>query len=495
MILLVDAFSEPAVDFLISKQILTMRLFLLSTLALVFSFGASQAQEKKWSIQECIDYALENNLELKRSNVGLDISEARLDQSQKSAYPILNSNMSHAYNFGRSIDPFTNQFKNQSVQSNSFNLTSSVTLFNANKIRNNIRLSENNIKVGQEDRNTLINSVSLRVADAYLQILFAQEQLKIAKNQEELSSNQLEITKKLFDAGKVDKTELANIQAQYSNNQFQVLSATNSIQTAKLNMLQLLQLPFNTPFEIETPNINIDQATIDLSLAKIIDQVLNNFPEMRSAKLRVEGAEYSEKISKADLYPRLSLMANLNTVYSQSRKEAINPKVSAVPIGVVEGTNQTVLSDFTRYDFVTTAFGTQISDNFGQSLGFNLSIPIFNGNRVKNNIKISQLSKTQEEINLENTKNQLINDVTFAYTQYLNSKKEYFAAQQNYNTQKTTYELNKRKFDAGLLNTAQIMVFRNNMDNAEITLNRIKYQYIFAKLRIYFYQKNTIQIN
>ena len=165
-----------------------------------------------------------------------------------------------------------------------------------------------------------------------------------------------------------------------------------------------------------------------------------------------------------------------------------------IPIGFVQGSNDPVLSSFTKYDFVTTPFGDQLTDNFGQSLGFSLSIPIFNGNRVKNNIKLSELNKTREEINLENTRNQLINDVTLAYTQYVNSKTEYNVAETNYQTQKQAYELNKKKFDAGLINTSQLLVFRANMDNAEISLNRIKYQYIFSKLRVYFYQKNTISI-
>jgi outer membrane protein len=472
-----------------------MKRLILSTVFIGLFSTLTIAQEKKWTIQECIDHALENNLELKRSDVGLDITRAQLDQNQKAVYPVLNSNMSHAYNFGRSIDPFTNQFETQSVQSNSFNLTSSVTVFNAYKRKNNIRSSMNDLAVNKEDRNTLINSVSLRVADAFLQILYAHEQLKIAKNQEALSLGQLDIIKKLFDAGKIDRTELASTEAQYSNNQFQVLSATNSIQTAKLNMLQLLQLPYSSEFEIEIPSINIDQERIELTLGEIMDRVLKNFPEMKAAQLRLEGADVNIKIAKADFYPRLSLMANLNTVYSQSRKERINPTDRLAPVGLVEGTNQVVLANFTDYDFVTTGFGNQLTDNFGQSLRFNLSIPIFNGNQVKNNVAINQLGKTRAEISLANTQNQLINDVTMAYTQYLNSQKEYFAAQKNYQTQKETYNLNKTKFDAGLINSSQILVFRSNMDNAEIVLNRIKYQFIFAKLRIVFYQKNTVTLD
>lgn len=473
----------------------TMKRTILSLLVLGLFGSFSFAQNKEWTIQECIDQALESNLELKRNEVAMAISKSQLEQTKFSAYPNLNGNVSHAYNLGRSIDPFTNQFENQSVQSNAFNLTSSVTLFNAYKTRNNIKLSQNNVNANKEDKQALINSVSLRVADAYLQILFAEEQLEIAQNREALSLTNLKISTKRFQAGKTDKTELANMEAQYSNDQFQVLSAKNSIQMAKLTLLQLMQMPYQSDFKIAKPSINIESAEINTSLANIIDKVLNNFPEMRAARIRVEGAGLSEKIAKADQYPLLSLRANLNTVYSQSRKERINPTQSIVPIGLVEGTNETVVSSFTNYDFVTTAFGTQITDNFGQSVGFNLSIPIFNGKRVQNNIRISQLGLTREQINLENTKNQLINDVTFAYTQFINAKTEYFAAQKNYSTQKQTYELNKKSFDAGRINTSQLLVFRNNMDNAQNNLNRIKYQYIFAKLRLYFYEKNTIQLN
>lgn len=472
-----------------------MKRIIFTLIGLFLLVQTSFSQDKKWSIQECIDYALENNLDMKQSDITVRISEYQVDQNKMSRYPNLNSNMAHAYNFGRSIDPFTNQFKNQSVQSNSFNLSSSVTLFSAYKIKNNINLSQKNLEVSKENRNTLVNNVSLRVADAYLNILFNQEQLKIALNQEKLSQEQMEITQKLFKAGKVDKTELSNIQAQLSNNTFQVLSARNSIRIAKLNMVQLLQLPSDTKFEIETPNINVEQADVTMQLATIIDKALSNMPEMKSANLKVESAKINQKIAKADLYPVLSLRANVNTVYSQSRKEPNNPVSSIIPIGLVEGTNQTVVTQVTNYDFSTTPFGTQIKDNFGQSVGFNLSIPIFNNHRIKNNIKISELTQTREELNRANTQNQLINDVTLAYTQYLNAQKEYLAASQNYNAQKQAYELNKRKADAGLIGTGQMLVFRNNMDNAQINMNRIKYQYIFSKLRIYFYQKSTIQLD
>ena len=299
-----------------------MKRIALAIFGFLLLSSSIQAQDKKWTVQECIDHALENNLDLKRSDVSLEIGKSQLNQSKMSAYPTLNSNMSHAYNFGRSIDPFTNQFKNQSVQSNSFNLTTSVTLFNASKIKNNVKLSENSLEVNKEDRKTMVNTVSLRVADAYLSILFAQEQLKIAENQLKLSSDQLEITKKLFNAGKIDKTELASMQAQFSNNQFQVLTAKNSIQTSKLNMLQILQLPYNTPFEVEVPNFNIDQAEITMDLDDLINQVLDRFPEMQAAQLRVEGATVNEKISKADLYHvSACLPISIRFIVSREKKE------------------------------------------------------------------------------------------------------------------------------------------------------------------------------
>ncbi len=467
--------------------------FIVSAVLLLLNIKTVQAQDK-WSLERCIGYAKENNLSMIQGEMSIELQQIDLNQQRMNRYPTLNGNATHAYNLGRSIDPFTNQFENQSIQSNSFGLSSGVNLFSGFRIKHNINQSQSLLKERKLDKMVLENNISLQIADLYLQTLFNMEQLRIAELQKETTEAQLERSRNLFKAGKTDKSDVLNQESQLSMDVYNITVAKNNINLSQLALKQLLQLDPFTPFEIEVPEISGDDFISSYMLDQVIDSAIKTFPEIRKAEQALVSAEIGTKVAGADRYPSLRLFANVNTLYTQSNKEAYDATVTSVPIGYVDGTNEDVLSQITTYKTRTTAFNQQLSDNFGQSFGISLSVPIFNNYQVNNRISTTKINYDIRSVELAQAKNQLINDVTSAYTTYVAAIDQFRAAQTNYTSQSESYELNARRYEAGLITSAEILLFRNNLNAAASNLNTAKYQLVFSKTQLDFYLGRALNI-
>lgn len=452
-----------------------------------------QAQDI-WNLQRCIEYARQNNLSIIQGDLSIDLQQITVKQQDLNRYPTLNGSASHNYNFGRTIDPFTNQYVNQHIQSSSFGLSSGITLFSGRQLQNNLKQSQSDLKVKELDKKVLENNIALQIADAYLQILFNKEQLGIAELQKKSTEAQLEVAEKLYTSGKSDKTDVLNQQSQLASDNYNIMVAKNNIRLSELLLKQLLQLDPSTPFEIEIPDINPNDYLASYNLDQILDTAMNTFPEILRAEQALVSADLQSKVAAGGQYPTLRLFGNLNTVYTESNKEKINVKQVYIPIGVVEGSGEQVLSQVTRFDTRTTAFGKQVKNNFGQSAGLSLSVPIFNNYRVKNNMSSAEVNYQIKNVELRLAKTQLTNDVTQAYTSYLAAVEQYRSALANFNAQTESYALNDKRFGAGLMTSAEILLFRNNLNTAEINLNRAKYQLVFSKTQLDFYLGKQLNI-
>lgn len=459
----------------------------------ILNINLSGAQDK-WSLERCIAYARENNLSLIRGSLAIDMESVNVQQQKLNRYPSVNGNASHTYNFGRSIDPFTNQYENQSIQSNSFGLTAGVTIFNGLRIKNSIMQSQSVLMERELDKQVLVNNISLQIADFYLQVLFSMEQLRIAELQHETTNAQLERARNLFNAGKTDKSNVLNQEAQLATDAYNITVAKNNISLSQLALKQLLQLGPSVPFEIEVPEITGDDFISSYMLSQVIDTAMNTFPEIRLAEQALVSAELATKVASADNYPTLRMFANMNTIYTQSRKEPYNEQVTSIPIGYVEGTNETVLTQITTYNTRTTAFDQQLRDNFGQAIGVTLSIPIFNNWQTHSRVQTAKLNYEIRSVELDLAKNQLVNDVTRAYTTYLAAIEQYRAAQVNFQSQTESYALNEKRYEAGLITSAEILLFRNNLNTAGSNLNSAKYQLVFSKTQLDFYLGRALGI-
>ena len=469
-----------------------MRKFVTLLACLVFLY--SSAQSPKWSLQQCLDYALEHNTGMQRSEIQAEILSNNLKQSKMNRLPSVSASASHNYNIGYSIDPFTNTFTPQRIQSNTFSINFGVTLFSANRVTNGIKAMELQEESGELGVEIVKNQTRWSVVFAFLNIVVAEKNLEIIQAQENLSKEQLELAQKRVEAGADNQSSVLGLRSQLASDQLQVVQAKNQVQTAYLNMINLLQLDNETEFEIEIPRINnLPEMPLE-SLVDIYNTALTLMPELEQAEVNQRSSVLDYKIRKAALYPTLSAYGNLNTLYSESGGEYITDGVELVTIGYVPSSQEEVVSLLPVNRYRSKSYSEQLRDNIGQSIGLSLSVPVFNNYRTATDAQNAKLNMKINELNTLEVKNQLRSDVTTAYTNLLAGKSSYDAALLNLEAQRLNYEFAQQRFDAGLLNATDLLMAKNLWTQAQISVLQAKYEYIVRHMVIEFYKGNTITL-
>ena len=466
-------------------------------LALLLFVGLSTSAQtnEMWSLQKCIDYALEHNTTIQQGELQGDILENNLNQAKMSRLPTLNGSGNHNYNIGRTIDPFTNTFSTTTIQSNSFLLSGGILLYGGSQVNNRIKQGEVAHDANDKSTDAMRNQIALSVATTYLQIIQAEENLKIAEAQKELTQTQLERAKKLEESGAANQSNYLMLQAQAASDQVAIVNAQNAIQIGYNTLMNLMQYPLDTPLKIQPMDIATLPETPLENVSEIYTLALSNMPEVQQAELQIAQSMLGEKIAGASLQPTLSAYGNVNTVYSQSGKDyTVTNDFDLVTIGYTKISQEAVLQPQPIILSQDKTFGNQLADNLGQQVGLSLSVPIFNGYRNRTAWQNAKLNTTISELNLETTKNQLRNDVTTAYTNLKAAKSRYEAAQYNEEAQRLNYNFSQKRFDAGVLNGVDLMTAKNAWNQAQLNLLNAKYEYVFRSLIIDFYKGKQLQL-
>lgn len=466
-------------------------------LALLLFVGLSTSAQtnEMWSLQKCIDYALEHNTTIQQGELQGDILENNLNQAKMSRLPTLNGSGNHNYNIGRTIDPFTNTFSTTTIQSNSFSLSGGILLYGGSQVNNRIKQGEVAHDANDKSTDAMRNQIALSVATTYLQIIQAEENLKIAEAQKELTQTQLERAKKLEESGAANQSNYLMLQAQAASDQVAIVNAQNAIQIGYNTLMNLMQYPLDTPLKIQPMDIATLPETPLENVSEIYTLALSNMPEVQQAELQIAQSMLGEKIAGASLQPTLSAYGNVNTVYSQSGKDyTVTNDFDLVTIGYTKISQEAVLQPQPIILSQDKTFGNQLADNLGQQVGLSLSVPIFNGYRNRTAWQNAKLNTTISELNLETTKNQLRNDVTTAYTNLKAAKSRYEAAQYNEEAQRLNYNFSQKRFDAGVLNGVDLMTAKNAWNQAQLNLLNAKYEYVFRSLIIDFYKGKQLQL-
>ncbi|MDB9881777.1 TolC family protein [Bacteroidia bacterium] len=461
----------------------------------LFALNASAQDVEKWNLQKCVDYALEHNTSVQQGELQGEILSNNLRQAKLGRVPTLNGSGNHNYNIGRTIDPFTNTFSTTTIQSNSFSLSSGVLLYGGSQVNNSIKQSQKATEANKQSIEVVRNQIALSVATTYLQIIQSEENLSIAESQLEITKNQLDRALKLVQSGSVNQSTSLNLKAQLANDRVNVINAQNSIQLGYNALINLMQFPLDQNFEIER-NINTQTPTLPSeSVATLYEMALENLPEIKQAELQITQSQLGEKVAAGGLQPSLSAYGNINTVYSQSGKE-INTtgQYDLVPIGYTKTSLEPVLQPQPITEIKDKAFGNQISDNLGQQVGISLSVPVFNGYRNKTAFENAKLNTKIFELALDNTKNQLRNDITTAYTKLKAAKSRYDASKLSEEAQKLNFEFSQKRFDAGMMNGVDLLTAKNQWSQSLTQMLNAKYEYIFRALIIEFYKGNKLSL-
>ena len=471
-------------------------LFLLS-----LGLSVTGLAQEPWSLQKCIDQAFQNNIQIKQSELNLELSRVTKELSFGSMLPNLNGNASHGYNWGQTIDPFTNQFATERIRSNSLGLGTNLTIFNGFQLLNRYRQSNIDIQVQQANLERMQNDIALNVANSFLNVLFQEEFLKIAQANVQRTQQQVDRVQALVDAGAAPEGDLFDIQAQMAADNASAISSQNNLDLAYLALRQLILVPEAqaADFEIKAPDVtDIQSMNVPGSVRLAVSNALNSFPEVKSAEAGVASAASNLNIAKGAISPRLTASYSYGSGYSGARTVPVGELVPAgtIPIGFVEGSGEIVVAQDFAFSggFETKSFEDQIKDNVNQSLFFSLSIPIFNGFNTKGNIERAKINQQNAEYQLELTKQQLTQTVESAYADALAAYNNYQAAVESASAAQTAMEYATVRYEEGATTIVEYTTARVRLDNANADLVRNKYDFIFRVKVVEFYMGQPLTL-
>ena len=444
-----------------------MKKFLILIFTFLFlSQGLIFSQQKVWSLEECIRYAIDNNIQIKQQSIQTKVQNNSLDLARMKLVPTLNGQGSHDYSFGRALDQNTYQFYNQTLQSDYFYLGGSVPVFNGLQNYNTIQKNKYLVLASEQDLQDISDNVALNVALVYLQILLNKELVAANENQLNITLQQIEKTKKLVDAGSVAKGNLLQIEAQAAQEELSLINTQNQLETSYLNLTQLLELKTPGGFEIEVPEITVDPNSVITGNIDDIYQIAEgNRPEIKSSQMKLTASEYELKIAKGAMSPRLSINYSVNTRYTY-----------------ISGINN-------------ESFSTQVKNNRNSGVGLTMSIPILNGWQVNKNISNSSLSVENSQYALEGTKKQLYKNIQQAYTDAVAALKKYNSSLKAVASTEESFRYTEQKFNVGMVTSVDYNAAKTQLLNSESDRSQAKYEYIFKTKVLDFYKGMPLNLN
>lgn len=462
--------------------------------ALLLSLSASS--QSAWDLQECINYALNHNISLKQSALSNEINKNNTDQSKAAVLPSLNAGVSHVYNFGQTIDRFTNTFANTQVLSQNFYISSNVVLWSGLSQLNTIKANEYTYLSGVENLKQLQNDLSLSVANAYIGVIFSEELLKISQNQYSVTTEQLERTTKLVNAGALAKSVEYDIKAQQANELVNVTSAENNFQISMLTLRQLMNLDSITNFAIERPELNLQESQLlENNVQFIYESSLKSQPSIKSGEYTIMSAERFLKANKGRISPTLSFNASMGTGTSGLAKDIIDVQLTGNQnaIGYTgTPTPQVVYAPETEFVTRPKSFSDQFNDNANKSVGFTLNFPLFNGLQTHTAIKNAKINALNARFSQDLTKQNLYKNIAQAHVNAKAGLNKYNASKLSVEAASESFKYAQQKFNAGVISAFDFSTAKNRLFAAESNLLQAKYDYIFRLKVLDYYQGKSL---
>jgi outer membrane protein len=473
-----------------------MRFIILVLLFRVISCPLSVGQEV-WNLKKCIEHAYENNIQIKQAQLNTELSNANLWQVKANTLPSLNGNASHIYNYGRTIDPFTNQFVDNLIRSNNFSLSSNLNVFSGFQNVNNVRQNQLEYLASRYDLDKARNDIALNIATAYLQVLFAEELLAIAENQLNITRQQVERTSKLVEAGTLARGSLYEVEAQLATEELQVVNSKNQYDLSYLSLKQLLDLPSNQSFLIEKPIFDLPAGEIlGANPDAIYAYSRTVMPEIKSAELRAQSAEKAVHVARGTLSPRVFVNGSLGTGYSGMRQRVTGFDIGSdlVPVGFTADRQTFIFRDNFIPQFEVIPFNEQIKENFNQTIGVFATIPIFNGLQSRTNVSRAKIARYNAEYNLQLAELQLNRNVTQAHADAIAALKKYAATQKALNALQESFRYAEQRFNVGMMHALDYNNSKNRLVNAQSELTQAKYDYLFKLKVLDFFQGKPLTL-
>ena len=432
---------------------------------LLISIGG-KAQER-WSLRRCIDYAIEHNINIRRTANAVEQSAVEANSAKWARLPNLNGSAGQSWNWGRTQTAVKNEdtgdystvYVNTNSQGSNLNLSTSIPLFTGLQIPNQYALAKLNLKAATADLAKAQEDIAINVASAYLQVLFNQELQQVAESQVELSLQQQARITRLADMGKASMAEVAEAKARVAQDQMTAVQARNNYELALLDLSQLIELESPEGFLLESPDVSfaLQQLTPP---DEIYQTALVNKPAIQAAEYRLEGSKHSIRIAQSAYYPQLNLNGSLGTNY---------------------------------YSTINRTFRQQMGDNFSKYVGVSLSVPIFNRFSTRNRVRSARLQRDNYELQLTETKKTLYKEIQQAWYNAVAAESKYSSSHTAAEAGAESFRLMSEKYENGKANAVEYNEVKQNLMRAQSDELQAKYEYLFRSKILDFYKGETIE--
>jgi outer membrane protein len=445
-----------------------MKKLLFLTMALMMLTGGHLfSQTKIWSLEECIRYAIDNNITIKQQVILTEMQKNSLDLAKLKLLPTLNASLSHDYTFGRALNFLSYKYVDHNNLYDNAYIGGNITLFNGLINYNTIQKNKYELLASQQDLQNFKDNISLSIALAYLQILLNKE-LVIANNtQLETTRQQIEKTRKMVDAGSVARGNLLQIESQAAQEEVQLVTMQNALDISYLTLTQMLELKTPDGFEIVMPLISVDTSSVVTGkIDEIFNVAVQNRPEIKSAEMKLKSSKSDLKIARGGRSPRLTSSHSIGTRYS-----------------------------YVFHDTTNVSFNEQIKNYKNYGLGFSLTIPILNGWQVNKNISNSKLGIANSEYVLESAKKNLYKSIQQAYADAVASLKKYTSSTKAIAYSAESFRYTEVKFNQGMVTSIDYNTAKTALLKAQSDMAQAKYEYIFKTKVLDFYKGLPLNLN
>jgi outer membrane protein len=427
---------------------------------------------KKWTLVDCIQYAFDNNVRIKRQEITSKITENNYSQSKLNLLPGVGAGFNHTQSFGRSIDMATNQFLDQNNYSGSVGAQAELVVFNGFQNVNNILRRKYELAADQLQVEKTKDEIVLNIATAYLQILFSQELLAVAESQLNVTQQQVEKTQKLVEVGNKAMGDLMQIQAQASTEKLNVTTANNNLKLSYLNLCQLLDMDSVAGFDIVVPeNLEVSQSGVLESVDNVYNQAEGSRPDVKLAEYMAKSSQKDLAIARGARYPQLSVNGQVYTYYSQN---LIKPNPD--------------------FGYLGSPISEQLKGNVSKGIGLNLNIPIFSRHTIERNISNAKLNSLDADYRVRQAKLDLYKAIQQAHADALAAFDKYQSSIESVKANEEAFSYAEQKYNVGMVSFVDYNVAKNNLTKAKSELVQSKYEFIFKTRILDFYMGNEINL-
>ena len=463
-------------------------------LATIILPARSQAQSDSagnFSLQQCVEVALKNNLELKQAELLAASGQIDYRQAKTNLLPNLNGNVEHGLNQGRSIDPFSNAYLNQNISYANYGLNSGVSLFNGLSAINAVKQYRLSAAASQLDVQLNKDMLTLNVINAYLQVLAAEDQLVQVQNQVNLSQKQVERLAILNEEGTIPPSQLFDLKGQLAGDQVTLVNTRNQLESARLSLVQLMNIPYNAALRLERIANDELLAKFSGNADSVYQQALHELPIVKAASTRKESAGFALKAVKGQYWPTVNLNAGLYTNYSSAARTSSLLSTSDQQTNqyvLVGGIKEPVYMPVSQYVDNKIGYGNQFKNNYSTNVNLSVRVPIFNYLSTRNKVARAKLDVENSHLVENNAKIKLQQQVEQAFLNMNAAYNRFNVLLQQTDAFGESFRITEARFNEGVVNSVDYLTAKNNVDRSNISLINAKYEYVLRIKILNYYQ-------